>query len=310
MTILLALDGSEKDERGIAGAAALAALSDCGVRVVRIVAEPTDRLGVLTQALTATDEATRSYRGIERELETAAEHLWSTLRREVTWEVVTGADVAEKLLRQIDEHHVDFVVLATRAAGAVGRAIHGSVADHLVRESRRPVLLMPPRAGHLAGQPLHFRRVLVPFDGSSAALRVMDHLLALAHADTLELVLFQAVTPERTGGHVMPPGAGGDGSADEEWTHVGAEVAEQRLLALAEPLRRRGSSVEVRVVESPRPAEVILDAVRGELVELIAMTTRGAGGLQRLVLGSVAEVVARGSEVPVLLVTARTESRG
>jgi nucleotide-binding universal stress UspA family protein len=167
-----------------------------------------------------------------------------------------------------------------------------------VRESRRPVLLVPPRAAHLAGQPLQFRRVLVPFDGSSAALRVMDHILALPHADTLEFVLFQAVTPPVMIGTPIA-------SDDEEWIHAGAADAEQRLLALAEPLRQRGSRVEVRVVESSSPAEVILDAVRGELVELIAMTTRGAGGLRRIVLGSVAEAVARGSEVPVLLVTAR-----
>jgi nucleotide-binding universal stress UspA family protein len=36
------------------------------------------------------------------------------------------------------------------------------------------------------------------------------------------------------------------------------------------------------------------------------MSTRGASGLRRLVLGSVAERVVRHSEVPVVLVTARS----
>jgi nucleotide-binding universal stress UspA family protein len=38
---------------------------------------------------------------------------------------------------------------------------------------------------------------------------------------------------------------------------------------------------------------------------MIAMSTRGAGGLGRLVLGSVAQGVLRASELPVLLLTPR-----
>jgi nucleotide-binding universal stress UspA family protein len=62
----------------------------------------------------------------------------------------------------------------------------------------------------------------------------------------------------------------------------------------------------VRVIESADAGTVIVDAIRNELVELIAMSTRGESGLRRLVLGSVAEHVVRHSEVPVFLVTARS----
>jgi nucleotide-binding universal stress UspA family protein len=58
-------------------------------------------------------------------------------------------------------------------------------------------------------------------------------------------------------------------------------------------------------VESADPGAAIVDAIRNDLVEMIAMTTRGAGGLRRMALGSVAEYVVRHSEIPVLLVTAR-----
>ena len=63
-----------------------------------------------------------------------------------------------------------------------------------------------------------------------------------------------------------------------------------------------GIRVDVQVVESARPAEVILESVRGELVELIAMTTRGAGGLRRLVLGSTSTRVSAESTRRVLVV--------
>jgi nucleotide-binding universal stress UspA family protein len=303
-TVLLALDGSDKDERGIAAAAALAELAAAGIAIVRVVAAPTDRLSALTQALVTTSQEANARHAIERELETVAEQLRQQIPGKVTCDVVPGADVAETLLRQIEERDAAFVVMATRAAGAVGRAIHGSVADHLVRESPKPVLLVPPRAAHLSGNRLQFRRVLVPFDGSRVALSAIQHLLALPRADELELVFVQVVAPERTGGYVMPPNVEGDADPAAEWTHAGAVVAEKRLTTLADPLRREGRHVDVRVIESPHAHEVILEAVRAELVELIAMTTRGAGGLRRVVLGSVAEQVVRGSEIPVLLVTA------
>jgi nucleotide-binding universal stress UspA family protein len=61
--------------------------------------------------------------------------------------------------------------------------------------------------------------------------------------------------------------------------------------------------VQTGVVEADEPAEAIAATVREALVELIAMSTRGAGGLRRFVLGSVAEGVVRASEVPVMLLT-------
>jgi nucleotide-binding universal stress UspA family protein len=303
-TVLLALDGSEKDERGVAGAAALASLANASIHVIRVVAVKYDRLSALTEALVTTTEQEDAHRAIERELETAVEKLRQQIGAKVTCDVVRGNDVGETLLGQIEERGAAFVVMATRAAGVVGRAIHGSVADHLVRESPKPVLLVPPRAEHLGGRQIQFGRVLVPFDGSRVALSAMQHLMALPHAEELELVFIQVIAPERTGGYPMPPGMEGGGTPGTEWTHVSARVAEEQLTALADPLRQQGRTVDIRVVESPHAAEVIIQSVREELVELIAMTTRGAGGLRRLVLGSVAEQVVRDSEIPVLLVTA------
>ena len=144
--------------------------------------------------------------------------------------------------------------------------------------------------------------MLVPLDGSPAALRVIEYLLALPLAGEMEFVFIQAASPERTGGHAMPPGI--PVTSDDTRVHISAELAEERLNEVAERLRGRGVVVEVRVVESNDAGSVILDAVRNDHVDLIAMSTRGASGIKRLVLGSVAEVVVRWSEIPVLLVTA------
>jgi len=78
----------------------------------------------------------------------------------------------------------------------------------------------------------------------------------------------------------------------------------QYLERLQKRLERRGRTVRT-VVRSGRPAEEIVGCARAERVDLIAMSTHGRSGLQRALLGSVAQAVLRSTRLPVLLVTAR-----
>jgi nucleotide-binding universal stress UspA family protein len=50
-----------------------------------------------------------------------------------------------------------------------------------------------------------------------------------------------------------------------------------------------------------RPADAILAVAREEGSDVIALATHGRSGLTRLVVGSVADKVRRGAEMPVLL---------
>ena len=314
LTVLLTLDGSDKDERALPVAASLVELAEGDLRVVRVFEAPVaELLPPVAYTMGGVDAAHELRAHVATSLRQTAARLEVEVHRKVTWNLLDGPDVAARLLDHIEAGPADFVVMATRAAGAVGRAIQGSVADRLVRESPHPVVLVPPRASYLRDKHIQLRRVLVPLDGSLRSLSAITHLLALPLAGELEFVLIQAVHAEPAGGYMVPSVEAvaadpGDSPNADEWIHVEARIAEQRLEEVAERLRVRGAVVEVRVVESADPAAVILDATRNDLVELIAMTTRGAGGLKRLVLGSVAERVVRHSEMPVLLVTARSSA--
>ena len=203
--------------------------------------------------------------------------------RGLTCEVLDGEDVPNVLLGRADSVNATALVMATRAPQAIDRAIHGSVADRVVREGTRPVVLVPPRADYMSGRDVHLRRGLIPVDGSAPSLSVMSHLLAFPNARELDLLLLQVVPPEPD--------------------HGPAEKTEQALTALVERIRERGITAEARVVEAHHPAAVIVEAIRQDLVDFIAMSTRGAGGIARTLLGSVATAVVRASEVPVFLVT-------
>ena len=57
----------------------------------------------------------------------------------------------------------------------------------------------------------------------------------------------------------------------------------------------------MQVVLNDRPAAAIMEYVRREGMDLIALSTRGRGGIVRLLLGSAAYKVVRGADMPVLV---------
>ena len=270
-TILVAVDGTDKDARALAVAADLAQLCDARLVVVRVHNPQTD---------SATHESRSS---MLQAMRVAAEVVGLRVPRGLTCEVLDGDDVPNALLTRADSVNATALVMATRAPQAIDRAIHGSVADRIVRTGSRPVVLVPPRADYMGGRDVHLRRGLVPIDGSATALSVIDHLLAFPNARELDLLLLQVVPPDPD--------------------HEAARKAEETLITLVERIRAKGVTAEPRVVEAAHPAAVIVEAIRQDLVDFIAMSTRGAGGIARTMLGSVATAVVRASEVPVLLVT-------
>jgi nucleotide-binding universal stress UspA family protein len=72
------------------------------------------------------------------------------------------------------------------------------------------------------------------------------------------------------------------------------------LEKVAGRLRAEGLSVQTRVNVEEQPGVAILDAGKPP-IDMIAIETHGRGGLSRLLLGSVADKVIRGSKLPILV---------
>lgn len=260
---MVPLDGSEKDDRALAAAAAMAKLAAVPLHLVHVDPESADS---------------------RTELAGAAARLPLRAARGVTTAHLRGDGIAGQLVRHAAECGAALVVMATRAPGAVDRALHDSVADEVMRESACPVMLVPPGTDYMRDKDVEFGRVLVPLDGSGLAERTLDFLLALPGARAVELALLAVVVPQQDHG-----------------------PARDRLAAVAGRLRGAGvAAVEFDVAESGDPAEAVCAAVRESLADMIAMSSRGNSGMRRLVLGSVAQGVVRATDVPVLLLTPRS----
>jgi len=139
-----------------------------------------------------------------------------------------------------------------------------------------------------------YDRILVPTDGSEEVERAVRHAvdLAAAHGATIHAVY--VIDSASYGGVPMETAWEG---LHEMLEHEG-EAALDRVAELA---TESDVAVDTSLLEGT-PAKQIVRHAESEDCDLIVMGTHGRGGIDRLLLGSVAERVVRSSEVPVLTV--------
>jgi nucleotide-binding universal stress UspA family protein len=301
--ILVGLDGSELAERALPHAAALADIFDATLMLLAATAADVD----LTVAPAAHAAAAgvppadaldrgRIEEALRREAAAYLQRIAGEQRRRglaVECAAVDGP-AAAALLGRAREAPVDLIVLTTRGRGGLGRLLLGSVADAVVRHAPCPVLLVRAGVRPLESQALYDRgRILVALDGSARAERVLPHVRSLAVGLGSKVTLLQV--------HVASPAPLGVVTA------VG-RVAQQAYLAeQAQRLRHVGIDAEARLADGDPADEIVRQAERPR-TSLVALTTRGRGGLDRLVLGSVADAVIRRAPCAVLVVRSATEA--
>jgi nucleotide-binding universal stress UspA family protein len=208
--------------------------------------------------------------------------------------------VTEAVQEHVAVHRPEVVVMTTHGRGPFSRFWLGSVADQLMRRLAVPLLLVHPKdePPDLAADvvPSH---VLIPLDGSPLAEQVLDHATELGELLHADYTLLRVVEP------MLPAGYGAMGFVVEA-TDQGALIARRDeaqiyLNRVAEGLRQKGVQVQTRVAVNLSPAEAILEESTKADGTLIALETHGRRGLARLVLGSVADKVVRGTSVPILI---------
>ncbi len=201
---------------------------------------------------------------------------------------------------------VDLVVMATHARGPIGRFWIGSIADELVRDLPMPMLLVHPKKGapELATE-VRLEHTLIPLDGTPHAERMLGPAAALAAVTGADLTLLRVINPVYPVMLPTEPAPLGGMAVDliehiEEIQEQLKKEANAYLENIARPLRDRGLHVRTLVTVEEEPGSAIIEQAH-KPIDLIAMETHGRHGLSRLLMGSVADKVIRGSTIPVLV---------
>lgn len=139
-----------------------------------------------------------------------------------------------------------------------------------------------------------FKRILVPVDFGESSEQALDLAIGMADKFGASLVLAHAYELP-----VYPYDGAFLASAD--WVTAIQTAARQRLDATLSSVRERVPAATA-VLREGSPTDQILAAAHDEKADLIVLGTHGRHGVGRVLLGSVAEKVARLSPIPVLIV--------
>ncbi len=208
---------------------------------------------------------------------------------------------AEKIVEYAEKEGISLIVLATHGRCGITRWALGSVANKVVRATKRPVALIRARGARPDVREkgiLH--KAVVPLDGSKVGEAAVSYIEELAARLKAELILLQVLA------------LGYNTITAEGYEYVvysEKQMASDRAFARAYldgiGARLKGKGIvtgsEVRFGSAAEEIIKLADEIHADVV---VMSTHGRSGVGRFVFGSVAERVLCEGNTPLLLIRA------
>jgi len=215
--------------------------------------------------------------------------------------VVEAPDEVHGIFQAMSHLETGLLLMGTHGREGMRRMLEGSVAEAVVRRSPCPVLLLREGVPAPLVPPGHLLVPIAPEGGDERAV-VSAVRLALALGAQLTLLHVRVHTAATYG---VAYGAYPDPNEQEYFAAWRLE-GEKRLEAVRAYARALGGEalrLETATLETfeSSVAGKILHFAGEQGVDLIALSTASKRGLERLLLGSVAEGVVHHAQIPVLL---------
>lgn len=211
------------------------------------------------------------------------------------WLEIREGDPVESLNRVAEEFGADLVVAGAHGERAGLLEGLGSTAEHLVRVSTRPVLLVT-RAR--LTPPSH---ILVPIEKVETATDALKVAGALSEEFGAQVTALHVVSSSVASGAIAAAAVISGAPPLDPSVHLAVPEPSDRWFeaAVAAGVPREHANGEVAFGDA---ALEILSATERLGADLVVMERRGAGNVRRAVLGSVVDGVLRNATCPVLVV--------
>ena len=235
----------------------------------------------------------------EEYLQGVTERIAERAGGKITTSVLSGHAV-EMLHEEAEKRGVDLVVMATHGRGTLSRMWLGSVADGFVREAALPVVLVRPDEDAMPVTSFEhkFETLFIPLDGSPLSEAALEHAVEFGEIFASAYHLTRVVSyPIELASPYLPHTAQVNQQIMEDAKANAAEYLEER----ADLMRRHGLRVTTSVAVSTQAGYGVLEEAQAVGADMVAMATHGRRGISRTILGSAADKIVRGLEVPILL---------
>lgn len=315
--ILVPLDGSERAEPALSVAETIAQATGGSLVLMRVVPSPRDTTFSMMEPVSLVQEEPASAYQAATDYLAHQRCMLERKGRVVRTNVLVGMP-AQHILSSIETEAIDLVIMCSRGETGLKRWVMGSVAQKVLRYSQAPVLILHESAGQLSNQHPAGRqpvRVLVALDGSSLAEEALQPALALSsvlsapekgqvhlvrvlpllkpdHAPEQQKAAFQLdIAAAQAYLHMVETSLLDSAPDGMAYTHQASVVGEKDI-----------ASGIIRVAEDGVPARD--GHAARHACDVIALTTHGRSGLERWVMGSIAERLLDGTRLPLLVIPA------
>jgi nucleotide-binding universal stress UspA family protein len=282
-SILLPVDGSEHTAKIVQHAAELAQWTEAKIQVVFVADTTRDSLTVVDGDVV--DALEREGKPIVSDVASELD----SLGVEHGTDIVQGSP-APTIVDYAERYDYDLIVLPTHGRTGISRYLLGSVTEKVVRLSDVPVLTARMQSDEQLTFP--YENILVATDGSPASNAAAKHGLALAAALDATVHVLSVVDDTSLGPDVR--------------SVLSTEELERPAVEAVEDVDAEADAYElpdVRTnVEHGSPAAVIKEYIETSDIHAVVMGSSGRRGVDRILLGSVAEKTVRSAPVPVITV--------
>jgi nucleotide-binding universal stress UspA family protein len=151
-----------------------------------------------------------------------------------------------------------------------------------------------------------YQTILVPLDGSARAERILPHVEELAQRFHARVVLLRVAVVEEPVQVPLELKSTLDAQAERNRISPYDPYGEARSYLETKCARLQGQTIQadMRVQDGPI-VQAIIDVAESENADLIAMSSHGRTGLERVFYGSVTAGVLNRADRPVLVIRAR-----
>jgi nucleotide-binding universal stress UspA family protein len=280
--VLVATGGSPWSDAAVAYATALAARTGAELRILTVLTSPVAYTmpDVMSSSELLMESVERQGQELLVQAAAGAEGIGLAHATILKW-----GNVPETILQTAAEEECDLITLGSRVVTGLKRLMVGRTLNAVAAKAQRPVLVIKHPPPQTFG-PLLWQRILVATGGSPWSDVAVDHALALAQEQQLEVCLLCVDTSRSRSATLL-----------NSATSVG-----KNILALAEArAAAAGVTYEARLAYG-NVAEAILETAASRQCDVIILGSRGLTGFKRLMIGSISNAVTAKTLLPVLIV--------
>jgi len=141
-----------------------------------------------------------------------------------------------------------------------------------------------------------FKNILVPYDGSTYALKAFNKAVDLAKQHNSRIKVVSCLDIANLGGWYI------DRRINKDIMRKAKKITEELFSKLDDIARRNSVTVDFKIIESSNTVKSLIFFTKSKNIDLVMMGSSGRGNFDKILLGSVSNGVMQKAKCPVLII--------